>query len=75
MDSRQRERQKAETTLKEGAAAANAPKETTQAPNAAEAAKKWLPHTIPFFHYLPFQSLNLLLKYFHFILFSQFNHK
>ena len=40
MDSRQRERQKAETTLKEGAAAANAPKEEKQATNAAEAAKK-----------------------------------
>ena len=40
MDSRQRERRKAETTLKEGAEAASPSKTTTKAPNAAEEVKK-----------------------------------
>ena len=46
MDSRQRERRKAETTLKEGAEAASPSKTTTKAPNAAEEVKKWLPHPV-----------------------------
>ena len=46
MDSRQRERRKAETTLKEGAEAASPSKATTKAPNAAEEVKKWLPHQL-----------------------------
>ena len=46
MDSRQRERRKAETTLKEGNEAASPTKATTKAANAAEEVKKWLPHPL-----------------------------